>query len=203
MRFTHAESANGLASGNRFPKPKNSAACQRRPSRLPPARTSPQALLMTTPAATMPNRSKPFTTALRGLSTNVSPKSISVSPENRHCLSALPPCTSCTRRYKHFLPNRTKPKQTNTSKIGRQIARRRQIASHIIMNTDNAIQSRTGKIRRENNGNYRRHSSFGQFPHLFSIKQIRKITTGTHARKNTEKRTDPNIMEYTAPKDPG
>lgn len=78
-----------------------------------------------------------------------SPKSISVSPENRHCLSALPPCTSCSCRYKHFLPDRTKPKQTNTSKIGRQIARRRQIASHIIMNTDNAIQSRTGKIRRE------------------------------------------------------
>lgn len=91
MRFAHAESANGLASGNRFPKPKNSAACQRRPSRLPPARTSPQALSSTTPAATMPNRSKPFTTALRGLSTNVSPKSISVSHENRHCLLALPP----------------------------------------------------------------------------------------------------------------
>lgn len=90
MRFAHAESANGLASGNRFPKPKNSAACQRRPSRPPPARTSPQALSSTTPAATMPNRSKPFTTALRGLSTNVSPKSISVSPENRHCLSDLP-----------------------------------------------------------------------------------------------------------------
>lgn len=71
MRFAHAESANGLAFGNRFPKQKNSAACQRRPSRLPPARTSPQALLMTTPAATMPNRSKPFTIALRGLSTKV------------------------------------------------------------------------------------------------------------------------------------
>lgn len=164
MRFAHAESANGLASGNRFPKPKNSAACQRRPSRPPPARTSPQALSSTTPAAAMPNRSKPFTTALRGLSTNVSPKSISVSPENRHCLSALPPCTSCTRRYKHFLPNRTKPKQTNTSKIRRQIARRRQIASHIIMR----IRTTPFKAARErldgkNNRNYRRHSSFGNF----------------------------------------
>ena len=203
MRFAHAESANGLASGNRFPKPKNSAACQRRPSRLPPARTSPQALSSTTPAATMPNRSKPFTTALRGLSTNVSPKSISVSPENRHCLSALPPCTSCSCRYKHFLPDRTKPKRTNTSKIRRQIARRRQIASHIIMIRTTPFKAARERLDGKNNGNYRRHSSFGQFPHLFSIKRIRKITTGTYARKDTEKRTDPNFTEYTAAKDPG
>lgn len=106
-------------------------------------------------------------------------------------LQALPSGSDKTETNKHI-----KNKAPNRPQEANRIA-------HHYMNRTTPFKAARERLDGKNNGNYRRHSSFGQFPHLFSIKRIRKITTGTHARKDTEKRTDPNFTEYTAAKDPG